>query len=229
MNRANDLNELLRLKRPAVAVRFQPAAPAGISRIEKTAASGCSYWKLAAEGRTFFTEAADHFGCPIGSHTHGIELPEDQATELEDLVSTMVGLQYITLEEVSDLPQLEKTFGVAVYAPLTDADFDPDVILVTGNARQLMLLAEAAQAAGIRSDASMVGRPTCAAIPAALQSGRTAANLGCVGNRVYTELGDDEFYFVIPGSHLDSIVDRLQTIVSANHQLEAFHRERALS
>ena len=92
------MNELLGLRRQAVAVKFQQSAPAGMPRIDETAVSGCSYWKLAAEGRTFYTEAVDHFGCPLGAHTHGIDLPEDTAKELEGLVGTMVELQYIAME-----------------------------------------------------------------------------------------------------------------------------------
>jgi uncharacterized protein (DUF169 family) len=115
---------------------------------------------------------------------------------------------------------------VAIYAPLAQATFEPDAVLVSGTARQMMLLAEAAHAAGLASDSSMVGRPTCAAIPAVMKSGRTATNLGCIGNRVYTELSDDELYFVIAGPQLARVVDKLETIVNANTQLESFHRER---
>jgi len=226
MNNAAQLNELLGLRRQPVAVKFQESAPAGMQRIDEAALSGCSYWKLAAEGRTFCTEALDHFGCPIGAHTHGIDMPEETAKELEGLVGTMVELQYIAMEEVPGIPQLEGEFGVAIYAPLADVDFEPDAILVSGNAKQIMLLAEAAHAAGIASDTSMVGRPTCAAIPAVMQSGRTATNLGCIGNRVYTDLEDDELYFVIAGSQLSNVVDKLQTIVNANNELESFHRNR---
>ena len=221
------LQSLPALLRPPVAVRFQPSPPKGIPRIDDSAASGCTYWKLAAGGRTFYTEADDHFGCPIGSHTHGIDLPEQVAGELQGLVGTMVKLEYIRMEEVPGIPQVEGPFGVAVYAPLSDAAFEPHAVLVCGNARQIMLLSEAAHAAGVATDTSMVGRPTCAAIPAVMQSGRTATNLGCIGNRVYTEIEDDELYFVIAGSQLDAVVDKLATIVNANRELEVFHRERA--
>ena len=218
--------DLLDLARAPVAITFQESAPEGVPHIERAAASGCSYWKLAAEGRAFYTEAADHFGCPVGSHTHGIELPEETAKELEALVGTMVDLQYIAMEEVPQIPQLEGPFGIAVYAPLAEAPVDPDVVLISGNARQMMLIAEAAQAAGIASDTSMVGRPTCAAIPAVMQSGRTATNLGCIGNRVYTDLADDEFYFVIAGNQLERISEKLQVVVNANRELEKFHLAR---
>jgi uncharacterized protein (DUF169 family) len=226
MNSRRQLGDLLGLKRPAVAVKFQDAAPDGVPKVDKAAVSGCTYWKLAAEGRTFYTEAADHYGCPIGSYTHGIDLPADKAKELEGLVGTMVELQYIAMEEVPGIPRVEGTFGVAVYAPLSEANFKADAILVSGNARQIMLLAESAHAAGIGSDSSVVGRPTCAAIPAVIKSGLTATNLGCIGNRVYTELADDELYFVIPGAQLDTIVEKLAVITNANRELEKFHTAR---
>ena len=226
MNQTTGIHELLGLRRPPVAVKFQQSAPEGIPRIDKAVASGCTYWKLAAEGKTFYTEASDHYGCPIGSHTHGIDLPEETAKELEGLVGTMVQLQYIAMEEVPGIPQLEGPFGVAIYGPLAEATFEPDVVLVCGDAKQMMLLAEAAHAAGLSSDTSMVGRPTCAAIPAVMQSGRTATNLGCIGNRVYTSLADDELYFVIAGSQIAAVVDKLATIVRANDELATYHQTR---
>ncbi len=226
MSEATQISELLGLERQPVAVRFQAAAPGNLPRIDSPAAAGCAYWKLAAEGQSFYTEAADHYGCPIGAHTHGVDLPEETAQELEGVVGTMVGLQYLALEEVPAIPQVKGPFGVALYAPLADAAFEPDVVLVCGNARQMMLLAEAAHAAGISSDTSMVGRPTCAAIPAVMQSGRTATNLGCIGNRVYTGLADDELYFVVAGPRLDTVVEKLNTIVNANDQLKAYHQAR---
>src|SRR5207249_3855880 len=132
--------------------------------------SGCSYWKRAAEGHTFWTEAADHYNCPIGSYTHGVELPPAQMQELQGVVGTMVSLGYIRGEEVSGIPRRQERFGVAVYGPLMDSLEPPDVVLVRGNARQLMLLEEAAQAAGVSGAAPVMGRPTCAVIPLAMNT-----------------------------------------------------------
>jgi uncharacterized protein (DUF169 family) len=228
MNQATQLTQLLGLKRQTIGIAFQESAPPGIDRINESAVSGCTYWKLASEGRTFYTEASDHFGCPVGAHTHGIDLPGEKAKELEGLIGTMVQLQYIDMKEVPGIPRVDSPFGVAVYAPLADAPFTPDAVIVSGNARQMMLLAEAAHAAGVASDSSMVGRPTCAAIPAVMRSGGTATNLGCIGNRVYTGLADDELYFVLAGSQLDAVVGKLATIVNANNELEKFHQGRVV-
>jgi uncharacterized protein (DUF169 family) len=226
ITQGTQLQALLGLKWPAVAVAFQANAPAEIPHVGTAGPSGCTYWKLAAEGKIFYTEAADHYNCPIGSFTHGIDLPPAQAQELEGLVGTMIGLEYIRQEEIPTIPRRDAPFKVAIYAPLTEAGYDVDVVLVRGNAKQMMLIAEAASAAGLSGDASLMGRPTCAMIPAAMQGGHVTTSLGCIGNRVYTGLGDDEFYAAIPGPTLAVLVDKLATIVTANRELESFHRTR---
>lgn len=226
MNTGARLSELLRLRTPPVGVTFQDSPPAGMAHIEQVAPSGCTYWKYAAQGKSFYTTPSDHFGCPVGSYTHGLDLPADTAKQLEGLVGTMVQLQYITMEEVPAIPRRTNAFGVAVYAPLNGSNVEPDVVLVSGDAKQIMLLAEAAHAARIPSNTSLVGRPTCAAIPAVMDSGGAAANLGCIGNRVYTELPDDELYFAVAGSQLKKLTEKLAIIVHANVELEKFHRGR---
>jgi hypothetical protein len=52
------------------------------------------------------------------------------------------------MEDMPQIPTRLTALQVAVYAPLAAAPVPPDVVLVRGNARQVMLLAEAAQAAG---------------------------------------------------------------------------------
>ena len=47
-----------------------------------------------------------------------------------------------------------------------------------------------------------------------------------MGNRVYTDLGDDELYVVIPGPALARLVAELATITAANATLGDYHRQR---
>ena len=225
MNVARQLQDLLGLRHPPVAVTFLDAAPPGVPRVAAAGPSSCAYWKLAAEGRTFCTEAADHFNCPIGAYTHGVAAPAEVMQELQGVVSTMVGLGYLRGEEVLGIPTRDGTFGVAVYAPLAQAVGEPSAVILCGNARQVMLLTEAANAAGIGGP-GLMGRPTCAALPEAMRTGRGVASLGCIGNRVYTELADDELYFVLPGSQVDALVQKLASIVHANSELEKYHKTK---
>jgi uncharacterized protein (DUF169 family) len=130
------------------------------------------------------------------------------------------------MEEVPQIPTRKTPLRVAVYAPLSRAPVAPDVVLVRGNARQLMLLAEASQSAGVAGSGPTMGRPTCAVLPEAIESARTSASFGCIGNRVYTGAGDDEAYFAIPGAQVASVEKHLAVIVRANQELEKFHRAR---
>lgn len=226
-NQGYKLQNSLNLQMPAVAISFRSSPPAGIQHVESSGPSSCSYWKLAAEGNTFYTDAPDHLNCTIGAYTHGVEMPPEKGKELESMLGDMVKLNYIRMEEVPGIPRRTTEFGVAIYAPLSDAPVDPDVVIVRGNARQIMLLTEAAKAANIEHDAIAMGRPTCAMIPAAMQSERGISSFGCVGNRVYTGLPDNELYFAIPGSKVGEVIDNLEVICNANRNLETFHQEHA--
>jgi uncharacterized protein (DUF169 family) len=223
---AGKLSELLGLSKAPVGVAFRDAAPPGMTRVERPGPAGCAYWKLAAEGQAFYTEAADHYNCPVGAHTHGVEMPPERAAELQQVVGTMVQLEYIRMEEVPEIPRRAQPFGVAVYAPLGRMPVDPDVVIVRGDARQIMLVAEAARAAGIGHEGAALGRPACAMIPEAINSARGNTILGCIGNRVYTALGDAELYFTIPGARVGEVVEKLGVIANANRELTKYHEAR---
>lgn len=225
----SELQQLLNLSAPPVAISFRPSAPVGVSRVAASEPAGCGYWKRAAAGEVFYTTADDHKRCPVGAHTHNVPLSPTEAKELEGLVKTMVDLEYLSMDEVPSIPTRKEPFGVAVYAPVDRAPAPADVVLVRGNARQLMLLAEAAQAAGVSAATPTMGRPTCALLPQAINQRAAGASFGCIGNRVYTALADDEAYFAIPGSAVGAVEERLRAIVHANRELEKFHRARAQS
>jgi len=209
-----------------VAIAFLSRPPAGLERISSAAAAGCGYWKLASDGLAFYTNAQDHENCPVGAFTHGVTLPPQKAEELQSLVATMVELKYLKNYEVPAIPHRSTAMEVAAYAPLDRASFAPDVVIFRGNARQIMLLSEAARAADAFDNGMVMGRPACAAIAQALVSGGGVASIGCIGNRVYTELGDDELYLVVSGRSIDATLGQLATIVNANRELEKFHRQR---
>jgi uncharacterized protein (DUF169 family) len=128
------------------------------------------------------------------------------------------------MAEVPGVPRLDRTPAATVYSPLGDAPTTPTAVIVTGTPGGLMLLHEAAARIGIPST-SLLGRPTCMAIPAALSSG-IASSLGCVGNRIYTALEDEEFYSVIRADTLVALAKEIATITAANVMLTQYHRER---
>jgi len=223
------LENLLGLQRHAISITFLDALPAGVNRVKSPGPASCAFWKQASEGEVFYTTTEDHLNCTIGAYTHGALLPPEKAAELKSTVGQMIGLGYLRTEEVESIPHRTQPLHVAVYAPLAQSPFAPGVVLVRGNAKHLMLLTEAAMAAGIGPQSGIIGRPTCAFIPATIESGHTIPSLGCIGNRAYTGLGDDELYFAIPGLRVADLITELEKIVAANCTLQSYHEERCAS
>ena len=217
--------DALRFTRRPVSVTFLDALPAGIARLDGSQPSGCSFWRLAAAGRVFYTVPADHFNCAVGAYTHNIPLSPEREKETEQTLQLMFGVGYIRPEDVPGIPRLPKAPVATVYAPLGAAPLDPSVVLFACRPSAAMLLNEAAMRAGSGGALPPLGRPTCMALPAALEKG-TVSSLGCIGNRVYTGLGEDELYVAVPGADLEKVAAALSVIVSANQALEEYARGR---
>ncbi|HEY2545594.1 MAG TPA: DUF169 domain-containing protein [Candidatus Acidoferrum sp.] len=222
------LDRLLGLEHAAVAIAFMDAAPAGVARVKKSAPAGCSYWKMASDGEIFYTTGDDHQNCPIGAYTHGVQLGPEKSSELQGMLAQMIGMNYLQEAEIPRIPHREGAFAFAAFSPLREAPFEPQVVLIRGNAKHQMMLAEASARAGVEPGPMMM-RPTCAVLPQVLEMGQATTSLGCIGNRVYTELGDDELYCAIPGSKIGEVVAELEKIVAANNGLKEFHKARSAS
>jgi uncharacterized protein (DUF169 family) len=215
----------LGLDRRPVAVTFLDKEPANIPKFSGNEPAGCSYWRLAAAGRTFYTVPADHFNCAVGAYTHNVQLPPDRVQETEATLGMMFNLGYVRPEEVPGIPRLAKEPAAVVFAPLGDSPVDPSVVLFSCKTSAAMLLNEASLRAGASSTLPLLGRPSCMALPAAFAHG-TVTTLGCIGNRVYTDLSADEFYVAVPGAKIAAVFDALGTISSANAALEEYARGR---
>ena len=213
------------LPRRPVAVAFVDAAPPGVERFAGNEPSSCSFWRLAAAGRVFYTLPENHYNCAVGAYTHNIPLSPDRVAETEQILKFMFDLSYVKPEEVPQIPRLKKTPAGILFAPLGDTPVAPDVVLFACKPAAAMLLHEAVGRAGVASGAPALGRPTCMALPAALQNG-AILSLGCIGNRVYTGLGDDEMYIVLRGEDLPAVADALEIIVNANKALNDYANGR---
>ena len=218
------LTTALSLTRRPVAIAFRDAAPAGVPRLAGSQPSGCRFWRLAAEGAAFYTVPSDHYNCPVGSYTHGIPLPPEREQELPQTLSLMSEIGYIRMEEVPGVPRVTPTPGVVIYAPLGETPVEPDVVLLAGVPAAMMVLHEAALRAQTTIQ-PLLGRPTCMAIPATLAGG-VASSLGCVGNRVYTVIGDDAFYTVVAAADLPAVTGQLDVVKRANATLAEDHGQR---
>ncbi|HUP03117.1 MAG TPA: DUF169 domain-containing protein [Bryobacteraceae bacterium] len=218
------LVEALGGERRPVAITFTETPPQGVEKFAGAEPAACGFWRIAGGGRSFHASAADHLNCPIGAYTHNA-LPAERMPELEQALTLMSGLGYIRMEEVPGVFHMPNAAKTVVYTPLGETPVAPDAVLAAGRPGRVMLLAEAAARAGAMSGLPLLGRPTCMAIPAAIAGGAVTSS-GCIGNRVYTGIGDDELYVVLRGSDLEKIAAELDTILSANRTLEQYHADR---
>jgi uncharacterized protein (DUF169 family) len=170
-----------KVARRPVAVTFLEHVPDRVSKFAGTEPSSCSFWRLAAEGRIFYTVPDNHFNCAVGAYTHNIALSPEREKETEQTLKLMFDLGYVKPEEVPQIPRLAKPPKAILYSPLGEATAVPDVVLCAAKPAGAMLLQEAANRAGVGSGAPALGRPTCMALPASLQRG-AITSLGCIGN-----------------------------------------------
>ena len=216
----------LGLPRPPIGLAFVDQPPADIGRPDNSVPSACSFWRM-AERDVFYASESEHLNCPIGVMTMGFKIPEDRQEEAGTIVDTMCQLEYITPEEANAIPSVPGDHKGIVYGPLAQMPVDPDVAVFFCNPSQAMLLAEASGGVSWTGEGiTAFGRPTCAAVPMALRSMNASMSVGCIGFRVYTDIPDEELLLAVPRNQIQNLVDRLDTMVSANSALEEFHNKR---
>jgi uncharacterized protein (DUF169 family) len=228
MNYTSSLQVTLGLSAPPIAIGFSDGPPAGVERWQGgSVPAGCVFWREAMNGRSFYTVPADHYNCAVGAYTHAIALPADRGSQLEDTVKLMVSNEYLRMEEVPGIPTLEKAPAYISYGPVETATFRRDLILMAAKPAAAMLIYESALRAGAgNAVASVLGRPACALLPLAQKTGLTSLSLGCMGNRTFTGLPDDEMYVCIPSGHWRAVVTKLTEINKANCDMREFYQDR---
>lgn len=222
---AETLTSALTLTQPPVAISLVDTPPAGVPMFTGRVPAGCRFWQEAAT-RTFVTAPKDHDLCAIGTFTHN--LPGTPAHEVDrgDALKVFADLGYVRPEDIPSIPVLARRSAYVVYGPLAEAPVTPDVVLLFVRADQTLILSEASQSLEGGLPPAM-GRPACAIVPQAKNTGRTALSLGCCGARAYLDvLTDDVALYAIPGERLEAFAGRVAELAKANEILTVFHRIR---
>jgi uncharacterized protein (DUF169 family) len=228
MTQARDVQEMLGLRAPPIAVAFLTEPPVGVAPWRGPAQpAGCAFWRKAQDGESFYTVPADHFNCAVGAYTHAIDLPPDRKDELSETIGLMAENGYIEMAEVPDIPRLASQPAVVAYGPADPPAFPPQLVLLSARPAQAMLIYETALRIGVTTPlTNLLGRPTCAVLPLTLNDQHAAVSLGCAGNRLHTGLPEDEIYIAIPGDSWQVFKSKLAEIVGANAQMNEHYRSR---
>jgi len=222
---ANDLVAALALRQPPIAVCLADQLPENVPLWSGPIPAGCRFWQEAAT-RVFATSAADHERCAIGQYTHALPMSPAAATDLQDALKVFADLTYVTEKDLAAIPVLQAKASYIVYGPLASVPVEPDVVLLFVHAGQTLILSEASQQTEGGLPPAM-GRPACAVIPQARNSGRSALSLGCCGARAYLDvLTDDVALYAVPGASIEAFTARVAALAKANGILTAFHQIR---
>jgi uncharacterized protein (DUF169 family) len=215
------LIDSLHLTQPPVAVCFTDTIPEGVKLFSGSVPAGCRFWQEAAKG-VFATTSSQHDLCSIGLYTHNL----GSSPDLGDALKVFADLGYVREQDLPLIPVLSSKPKIVVYGPLDAVPLPPDVVLLFVKADQTLILSEAAQQLEMGLPPAM-GRPACAVIPQAFNTGRTALSLGCCGARAYLDImTPDVAVYAIPGAMLEAFTERVSVLAKANAILTTFHTIR---
>jgi uncharacterized protein (DUF169 family) len=222
---ANALTDALSLTLPPISVSFTDQIPSRVPIFSGTVPAGCRFWQEAAD-RVFATVAQDHELCAIGVYTHNLESTPAQQKDLGDALKVFADLGYVRPADLPFIPVLNRKAKAVIYGPLAAVPVAPDVVLLFVQADQTLILSEAAQQLENAMPPAM-GRPACAVVSQAYNTGRTAMSGGCCGARAYLDMLKPEVaLFAVPGSILEAFTERVVELAKANQILTAFHKLR---
>lgn len=222
---AHTITEALNLTQPPVAVCLSQNIPAGVESWSGRVPAGCRFWQE-AQTRVFATSASDHSLCSIGLYTHNLEMSSASETDLGDALKVFNDLGYVRAEDVPMIPVLGSRPRFVIYGPLSQTPLDPDVVLLFIRPDQTLIVSEASQQVEGGLPPAM-GRPACAVVPQAKNTGRSALSLGCCGARTYLDvLSESVALYAIPGPAIAAFGERVAALSKANQILTTFHQIR---
>lgn len=121
---------------------------------------------------------------------------------------------------VENAPMLApNTIQAIVYGDMTKATFEPDVVIVICNPKQVMLLTQAIMyKSGGRIEVGFAGKQSICSdgVVQAYKDGIVGITVGCSGSRAYTNISDDEMTIGIPEEMLPEVMSSLEKICPNN-------------
>lgn len=170
----------LKLKTQPVGIKFLFNKPKGVKRLEKNMAI-CLMPEEAQNSGAFYVDKAN-FECAAPLF---LGIANDDPFSVAGQIGTKEGLDIFQEARANrqiyeSLPTLKKgSCNYIIFAPMNDMDFDPDVLMITGNTRQAEIL--------LRSYTYSTG---------ALYISKTAPVMGCAWTFVYPFISEELNYVV---------------------------------
>lgn len=211
------LKDNLGLDRSPVALKFvlnKEDLPEDIKKIDNPVRH-CEMVTRASRGEMFYATSQDQ-SCKGGAAAIGMgKAPQKLKTgefyyELGRFSS--IGAAKRTMDSI---PKIDMEIYATIYAPLEEATFHPDVIIVISNPAQAMKLAQAlVYTLGGRLEADFAGIQSICADAVAGPFMRKTPNftLGCSGSRQFAGIEDQEIIVGLNGENIGCLINALEEI-----------------
>ena len=217
---AAQLIRQLDLDTPPVQISYLDAPPAGVPEHPGGVPSVCTFFAFGTES-PFYAGLPAHEECEIGAFVLGVPPAGELGTRLMGTIGTMQKEGYLNPGEEAHVPHNEKAPKYVAYGPLGSLPMPPTGVLLFARPKGAMLAMEAAGSGTDAAPVPMNGRPMCAIMPIMNQGAPVAVSMGCIGSRIYTDIGTDKMVVGIRGDHLGAFARKLETIVRANEIVRA--------
>ena len=208
------LKDILGLENEPVAIKWSVREPRKIEK-EKEKTRFCRKLEKAMHGEIFYATSEEE-ECMGGSRYSGLKDKREFPANMQSgsflvprgVYKNICAVQRSWRDNLNVEPGI---FKAVIFAPLTKADFDPDVIFVVCKANQGMEILHAnaydSGAHGLGADSG----PICSSMAAMpYLTGKVTYGFGDVGSRQYTNLNPEDIMVSIPASELSRIVSNLE-------------------
>lgn len=209
--------EKLGLTREPVAVKFakrEEDIPQGMKKAAENARH-CEFVTQAAAGETFYASAAEQ-KCKGGSSAMGLE-PRPPKVESGEFYYGLGRFDSVETSKkvVDSLPKVDEENFALLYAPLKDAEFIPDTLIIIAKPVAGMKTAQAiVYNTGERAKANFAGiQSLCAdAVAGTYTTGKPNATLGCDGSRGYAGIEDDEIIYALAKENIEPFISAFENL-----------------
>jgi uncharacterized protein (DUF169 family) len=222
---AAQLVSQLDLDAPPVQISYLDAPPKGVPEHPGGVPSVCTFFAFGTE-RAFYAGLPAHEECEIGAFVLGVPPAGELGNRLMGTIGTMQKEGYLNPGEEAQVPHNEKAPKWVAYGPLGSLPMPPTGVLLFARPRGAMLALEAAGSGPDAAPVPLNGRPMCAIMPIMNQGAPVAVSMGCIGSRIYTDMGSDKMVVGIRGDRLAAFARKLETIVHANELVGAENSAR---
>lgn len=208
------LNELMKFENEQVAIKWSVKEPKNVEK-EESKSRFCAKLIKAMDGETFYSTLEEE-ECMGGARYSGLKDMRDYPANVQSGAFMVPKGLYKSIPAVQRSRQNETyikpgIFSSIIFAPLNNAEFEPDVIFMVCNAKQGMEILHAnaydSGEHGMGADAA----PVCSSMAATpYMTGKVTYGFGDIASRQCMDISPEEIMVSIPGSDLLRIVSNLE-------------------